>query len=95
MAASSVMQFTPVPALLGEVCPGGVLAKFPITGRILGISGTLKGFVQGCVTPWRVLFTVGMLGGAVVAKSVTPDALGVLPATFAVRSTWLGQHGSV
>lgn len=57
------MQFTPVPALLGGLCLGlASLAKFAITCRILGISGALKGFVQGRVTLWRVLFTAGMLG---------------------------------
>jgi hypothetical protein len=40
---------------------------------------------QGSITPWRVLFTAGMLGGAVVAKSMTPDAFDFLPATFTVR----------
>lgn len=86
MAASSVMQFNPAPALLGGLCLGlASLAKFAIRGRILGISGALKGFVQGRITPWRVLFTAGMLGGALVAKSVTPDAFDVLPATFTVR----------
>lgn len=86
MVASSVMQFTPVPALLGGLCLGlASLAKFAITGRILGISGALKGFVQASITPWRVLFTVGMLGGAFLAKSVTPGAFDLIPATFTVR----------
>eukprot|EP00882_Tetradesmus_deserticola_P004185 GHRQ01004421.1.p1 GENE.GHRQ01004421.1~~GHRQ01004421.1.p1 ORF type:complete len:173 (+),score=34.39 GHRQ01004421.1:383-901(+) len=83
--ASTLVQFTPVPALLGGLVLGvATVGKFAITGRILGISGALKGFVQGSVTSWRVLFTLGMLGGAYVAAGITPGAFEVLPATFTV-----------
>lgn len=41
--------------------------------------------MQGNVTPWRLLFTAGMVGGALVAKGITPDAFDVLPSTFTVR----------
>lgn len=81
------MQFTPVTALLGGLTLGIVsLAKFAITGRILGISGALKGFVQGSITPWRVLFTAGMLVGAWLAKGMVPHAFDAIPSTFTVRA---------
>lgn len=41
------MQFTPITALVGGLTLGiAAVAKFAITGRVLGISGALKGFVQ-------------------------------------------------
>jgi hypothetical protein len=43
-----------------------------------------RGFVQGSITSWRVLFTLGMLGGAYVAAGITPGAFDVLPATYTV-----------
>lgn len=79
------MQFTPVTALVGGLTLGvAAVGKFAITGRVLGISGALKGFVQGTVTAWRVWFTAGMVGGSLVAAAITPGAFDVLPATFTV-----------
>lgn len=41
--ATTLVQFTPVPALLGGLVLGiAAVGKFAITGRILGISGALK-----------------------------------------------------
>jgi hypothetical protein len=41
--ATTLVQFTPVPALLGGlVLAIATVGKFAITGRILGISGALK-----------------------------------------------------
>lgn len=85
--ASTTMHFTPATALVGGLTLGiAAVAKYAITGRILGISGALKGFVQGNITPWRVWFTAGMVGGALVAQSITPTAFDILPSTFTVRS---------
>ena len=88
--ASTVMQFTPVTALVGGLTLGiAATAKFAITGRILGISGALKGCVQADLTPWRLLFTGGMLLGAYAAKLAAPQAFDSLPASFTVRpSLW-------
>lgn len=85
--ASTTMHFTPATALVGGLTLGvAAVAKYAITGRILGISGALKGFVQGNITPWRVWFTAGMVGGALVAQSITPAAFDILPPTFTVSS---------
>lgn len=111
------MQFTPVTALVGGLTLGiAAVANYAITGRILGISGAFKGFVQvstasrrgpwlisracslhpdtplaacaqGHTHPWRVLFTAGLVGGAFVAKSITPEAFDLIPATFTVRTS--------
>lgn len=82
------MQFTPVTALLGGITLGICsLAKFAITGRILGISGALKGCVQADLSPWRLLFTAGMLLGAFAAKEAVPHAFDVLPPTFTVSGS--------
>lgn len=84
--ATTQLQFTPVTALVGGLTLGIVaVGKFAITGRILGISGALKGFVHGAITSWRVLFTLGMIAGSLIARGITPDAFDVLPATFTVR----------
>jgi hypothetical protein len=81
------MQFTPVTALVGGLTLGiAAVGKFAITGRVLGISGALKGFVQNHITPWRVWFTAGLVGGALVAKSITPAAFDILPSTFTVST---------
>lgn len=78
------MQFTPATALVGGLTLGvAAVGKFAITGRILGISGALKGFVHK-PTPWRVLFTLGMVSGALVAKGITPEAFDAIPATYTV-----------
>jgi hypothetical protein len=85
------MQFTPATALVGGLTLGiAATAKYAITGRILGISGALKGLVQDNITSWRVLFLGGMVGGAVVAKAITPQAFDLLPSTFTVSSVELG-----
>lgn len=85
------MQFTPATALVGGLTLGiAATAKYAITGRILGISGALKGLVQNNITSWRVLFLGGMVGGAVVAKAITPQAFDLLPSTFTVSSVELG-----
>lgn len=85
------MQFTPATALVGGLTLGiAATAKYAITGRILGISGALKGLVQNNITSWRVLFLGGMIGGAVVAKAITPQAFDLLPSTFTVSSVYLG-----
>lgn len=95
--ATMQMQFTPVTALVGGLTLGiAATGKFAIAGRVLGISGALKGFVQGNVTPWRVLFTLGMVAGALIAKGITPNAFDVLPATFTVswdRETTYRERG--
>jgi hypothetical protein len=85
------MQFTPVTALVGGLTLGiAAVGKFAITGRVLGISGALKGFVQNHITPWRVWFTAGLVGGALVAKSITPAAFDILPSTFTVTRGAVG-----
>lgn len=98
--ASTTMHFTPATALVGGLTLGiAAVAKYAITGRILGISGALKGFVAGNITPWRVLFTAGMVAGAWLAKEMAPAAFDAVPATFTVRrtvethSTTDGDHG--
>lgn len=42
--------------------------------------------MQGHITSWRVLFTLGMLAGAYMAAGITPNAFDVLPATFTVSA---------
>ncbi|KAF6256934.1 hypothetical protein COO60DRAFT_53297 [Scenedesmus sp. NREL 46B-D3] len=84
-----MVMFTPATALVGGLVLGTATAgKLMVSGRILGISGAVKGFVQGSVTSWRVAFMLGMLAGAFgAARSVPADNAGfdVLPDTFTPR----------
>lgn len=82
-----MVLFTPATALVGGLVLGTAAAgKLLLTGRVLGISGALKGFVQGDVTSWRVAFVLGLGGGALAAARSVPagSAFDVLPATFTV-----------
>ncbi|WIA31133.1 hypothetical protein OEZ86_001153 [Tetradesmus obliquus] len=80
-----MIMFTPTTALVGGLVLGTAAAgKLLLTGRVLGISGALKGFVQGDVTSWRVVFVLGLGGGALAAARSVPagNVFDVLPATF-------------
>jgi len=87
----TVMQFTPAVALTGGAVLGlCAVCKYVVTGRILGISGTVKGLLQGDRRSWRVAFLLGLLGGAVISGYITPAAFDVLPATYTVERAALG-----
>ncbi|KAI8476831.1 MAG: hypothetical protein J3K34DRAFT_399589 [Monoraphidium minutum] len=90
-AMTTALQFTPLVALTGGAVLGvSAVTKYVVTGRILGISGTLKGWLSGDWKSWRTAFTAGLLGGAFIAGSITPAAFDVLPASFTVARAALG-----
>lgn len=56
-ATAMALQFTPVQSGLGGVVLGiCAVAKYALTGRILGISGVVKGLVLGDIHRWRFAF---------------------------------------
>ncbi|KAG2449594.1 hypothetical protein HYH02_005127 [Chlamydomonas schloesseri] len=69
------LSFTPVHAVLGGIILGtAASAKLLTTGRILGISGAMKGLVNGDFAPWRFAFLGGLLAGSAVLGLVLPEA---------------------
>jgi hypothetical protein len=93
MTVIDMAPFTPATALIGGLVLGTAAAgKLVLTGRVLGISGALKGFVQGDVTSWRVAFMLGMLAGSLAAARSMPadNTFDVLPETFTVTRAALG-----
>jgi hypothetical protein len=85
MGHTAVSQLlTPVlPSLLSGLAMG-VLAtgRLAVSGRILGISGAVKGLVWGDQSPWRWLFLSGLLSGGGALLTLTPSAFEVMPHTI-------------
>lgn len=81
---ASMELLTPVlPSLLGGLAMG-VLAtgRLVVSGRVLGISGAVKGLVWGDQSPWRWLFLSGLLSGGVALLPLAPAAFEVMPHTI-------------
>jgi uncharacterized membrane protein YedE/YeeE len=54
-----------------------VVGQLVIAGKVLGISGAIKGIVEGDRAPWRVLFVTGLvLGGIVLKLYLYPEVFG-------------------
>lgn len=69
----------------------GVLAfsKLALTGKILGISGIIKGLVQGSAQAWRLAFVVGMVAGGFALQLLHPAAFEALPAAYTLQRALL------
>jgi len=82
MAITPALVVPVLPSLLGGLSLG-VLAvtKLVVSGRILGISGMLKGLVHGDRTPWNLLFLGGLLLGGLFLQTNAPYVFEVLPAS--------------
>lgn len=88
------VMFTPETAAIGGITLGvATAAKYCLTGRILGISGTVKGIVCGEPQQWRFAFTSGLVGAGLLAATWMPGALDVLPGSYSVSCRWLMQAG--
>ncbi|PSC71021.1 dynein intermediate chain axonemal isoform B [Micractinium conductrix] len=75
--------FTLVESGLGGLTLGLMsYAKLSITGRVLGISGAVKGLVCGSQEAWRVAFVAGLLAGGAVLRSLLPTAFEAFPAEY-------------
>jgi hypothetical protein len=86
------LLFTPHAALIGGATLGvAAIAKYSLTGRILGISGTVKGFVTGDASHWRSAFAGGLVAAGGLALKLMPGAFDTLPASYTVSAG--GVHG--
>lgn len=76
--------FTPIESGIGGLTLGVVTyAKLQLTGRVLGISGAVRGIVHGDGgEAWRVAFVTGLLAGGLALRSLLPGAFEVLPASY-------------
>ena len=82
------LLFTPQVALIGGLTLGvATIGKYCLTGRILGISGTIKGLVTGDVAPWRLAFSGGLIAAGALALNVMPAAFDAIPASYTVSCT--------
>ena len=62
---------------------------FLFNGRIAGISGVLGGLLldrNRSDTPWRTLFLIGLVGGALTVGLIQPAA-----AAFELQTGWVGM----
>jgi uncharacterized membrane protein YedE/YeeE len=50
--------------------------------RLLGISGAVRGLVQGDSEAWRVAFVTGLLAGGLSLHGLLPAAFEALPAAY-------------
>jgi hypothetical protein len=83
--ALAPILFTPQTAAIGGITLGvATAAKYCLNGRILGISGTVKGIVTGDTQRWRFAFLTGLMGAGVLAASIMPGAFDVLPESYSV-----------
>lgn len=90
-AAPVILHFTPQHALMGGALIGiATVGKLLLTGRVLGVSGAMKGIVNGEAGAWRPTFLTGMLVGGVLLSIMLPTAFETLPATFSVGRAALG-----
>jgi len=75
-----VEHFTPYSALLGGALIGLSASLLLLaSGRIAGIAGILGGALSspGEERSWRVLFLVGLIGGCLLVRTVSADAVTV------------------
>jgi uncharacterized membrane protein YedE/YeeE len=71
-----IVNFTPVPALLGGIVIGlSAVMVLYLNGRIAGISGIVARVFRRVPgdTAWRVLFLLGMVAGGAATFAVAPQ----------------------
>lgn len=86
MLAPVAFMFTPLESSLGGLTLGLLaFAKLNMTGRILGISGTVRGIVRGSTDAWRIAFAFGLLAGGLFLRAVLPGAFEAIPAAYTLQ----------
>ena len=88
MDEETILSFTPVQGLIGgAILATAAVARLATTGRLLGVSGVLRGACTGCSPlreSWRLAFLGGLLVGGRLLAMALPDAFEPLVASF----TW-------
>lgn len=86
-------SFTPVQSGLGGLIIGtSVAAQLLLTGRVLGVSGTVRGVATGAPGAWRPAFIAGLALTAVPLALMLPATMIALPPSFTVRSAACTHH---
>lgn len=69
-----------MPSLMGGLVLGTiVVGQLVISGKIVGISGAVRGLVEGEKSPWRVLFVSGLVAGGMLLRFfLYPEAFGAV-----------------
>jgi uncharacterized membrane protein YedE/YeeE len=79
-AAGAAARFTPCEALVGGLVLGvATVGKLALTGRVLGVSGAVRGLARGDWSGWRVAFVAGLAIGGAVAAGVAPGSAAFWP----------------
>ena len=74
---SNIYPYYVLPLLGGLILGTVVVGQLVVSGKVVGISGAVRGLVEGEKSPWRVLFVGGLLaGGALLRFGLYPDAFG-------------------
>jgi len=74
---SNIYPYYALPLLGGLILGTVVVGQLVVSGKVVGISGAVRGLVEGEKSPWRVLFVTGLLaGGALLRFGLYPDAFG-------------------
>lgn len=90
-AVSVLGSFTPLHALLGGLLIGvSVVAQLLLLGRVLGVSGAVKGIVQLQPHAWRYAFVAGMLLASVPLALLVPSAFQSLPPSYSFGRAVVG-----
>jgi hypothetical protein len=85
-AVTVLGSFTPLHALLGGLFIGlAAIAQLVLLGRVLGVSGAVKGIVTRQPHAWRYAFVAGMLLASVPLAIFVPSAFQSLPESYSVR----------
>lgn len=76
-----------IPSLMGGLVLGALVVEhLVISGKVVGISGAVRGLVEGEKSPWRILFVTGLVTGGLLLKYVLyPQAFGGIGQAI---STW-------
>ncbi|KAI3437966.1 hypothetical protein D9Q98_000410 [Chlorella vulgaris] len=83
---ATMLAFTPLESGLAGLTLGLMTAaKLQLTGRVLGISGAVRGIVRGDAAAWRVAFLSGLVAGGLALKALLPSAFELLPAGYTLQ----------
>ena len=85
-----------LPAIYGGLSMGTLaLTTLVVSGRILGISGAVKGIVNGDSSVWRYFFVAGLLAGGVVLGILSPSLIESIPKAMVPAGFLVGLGTSI
>lgn len=90
-SSSMIGCFTPVQAAMGGLLLGiATVAQLLLTGRVLGISGTIKGTILQWPEHWKPAITLGMLLASIPLAVYLPSCFTVLPSSYTTERALIG-----